>query len=765
MMQHSPRIIALLAALCTTAILSIGGALASNLVPQDKPAPRDVCPALCPYSSIQAAINASVEGDTIRVAGSVYPERIVVTKTVQILGGYSGPPSWQRDITAYPTIIDGQNDGTVVSLSNGSAALLEGFIIRNGNVNLDGGGILIHSASPTISATAILSNTAVSSGGGIAIDGGSPHLINDTISGNTAMGGGGILIANGAEVDLRSTTIGNNMAYMFGGGILVANSSSPTVQNTIIRGNRAPSGGGVQVFDSVGQIINSHIMENVAQSGSGGGLNIQNSSMSLGANSIVSNTATMNGGGILVETSSASIDNCLVRANQGGNGGGIYIVGSLGLITNNLIRDNIATLGSGGGIALERSAPTLDANSIIANTSATNGGGLDVVGRYCASDVCENPASPAMVNTVIARNVAGEKGGGIHVDSGAGVSLINNTIANNGGEGVFVDAYAQAAITNTMIMNNAYGIRALVPSAPGSDYNLVWSNTPGGNYEGLSAGSHDMSADPRVVSAASDDYHLRPDSPAIDSGSNAAAPGDDRDGNVRPLQGRCAGQQIADIGAYEFLLDPASCFTPTPTPTLPPGTPTRTLTPTPSSTQTASPSTTPTRTSTPGTTGTATRTATTVTSPTRTVTPTATATPRQTVAPYHLAMPVILANLLPDCAAYEPNDSQQAAWGPLTLGVTYRAYLCFYDPVDWYTVDLPRAGALSIELAVPTLMDLNLYLHSSNGALIAESVNFGEGVSERIIMPVQVPGRYYIRVAPYSRRDPNQPYTLTANLF
>ena len=124
-----------------------------------------------------------------------------------------------------------------------------------------------------------------------------------------------------------------------------------------------------------------------------------------------------------------------------------------------------------------------------------------------------------------------------------------------------------------------------------------------------------------------------------------------------------------------------------------------------------------------------------------------------------------MSNLLPDCAAYEPNDNMNAAWGPLFMSMQYRAYLCFYDSVDWYYFDVPRAGAVAVDLIVPDQADYNVSLHAADGAIIGESSNIGEGMAEHIIAVVQSAGRYYVRVSPFTRRDPNQPYFLNVNFF
>lgn len=769
---------------------------------------RDVCPGLCTYGSIQAAINDSADGDIIRVAGApgaAYAERLALAKSVQILGGFSGPPAWQRDIAAYPTVIDGQDGGPAVTIIAGSA-LLEGLTLRHGWAENDGGGLLITNASPTISATTIISNSAGSSGGGVAVFGGAPMIINSLIVSNRAMGGGGVLLADGTTATLRGSTIADNTANVTGGGVLIAGGANPLLEDCTVRANHATSGGGVQVLDAAGLIVGCQIVQNTATIGYGGGVLLRAATTTLQDTAILTNTASLDGGAVRAESSAPIIDNCLVRANQAGSGGGLSMVDSLGLITNNTIASNQALgdesngSGSGGGIALDRAAPSLDANTLLGNSAAGHGGGVDIVGRYCPTEMCEDPASARIVNSVVAANTAGLRGGGVRVASGSAPDLVNNTFVGNSVEGVFIDAYAQVGVTNTIVMSNGAGIRALIPSAPSADYNLLWGNAQGA-YDGLAAGAHDVLADARFVAPLVHNYRLRGDSPAIDSALTSAAPGSDRDGNVRPLVGRCDGEQIADIGAYEFLLSPADCATPTATPTVvsspsatatatptatPTRTPTITVTAPPASTATATSSTTatPTRSETPtltasptatvtrSTTATATpsNTHTATTTASRTATPPNTATrtlsPTATAIVHRLSLPVIVSGFLPDCAMYEPNDSSETAWGPVQMNVTYRAYLCSYDPVDWYYFETRRAGALAVDLGVPALSaDLSLYLHAADGSLIAESSNTGEGVDERIVAVLQAGGRYYIRVEPVTRRDASQSYTLLVSFY
>jgi parallel beta-helix repeat protein len=69
--------------------------------------------------SIQKAINKAEEGSIVYVSSGVYPERIIINKTIRLIG---------EDPTT--TIIDGDNRGTVVVITADNVTI-SGFTIRN----------------------------------------------------------------------------------------------------------------------------------------------------------------------------------------------------------------------------------------------------------------------------------------------------------------------------------------------------------------------------------------------------------------------------------------------------------------------------------------------------------------------------------------------------------------------------------------------------------------------------------------------------------
>lgn len=212
------------------AILICGNTIADTL---------DVCPQGCLFTSVHAAINAAKSGDLIRVTHATYAETLVVNKNIILNGGYSGPPTWQRDVKKYPTILDAKGTGRVIYVPSGSSPVIDGFIVTGGK-SLRGGGIGITESSPTISHNLICNNQATVYGGGVYIIGRSAHPTFD------------------------SNQIVDNVAQDDGGGFFINDFSSPVLLNNIIAKNRAISdGAGIYIdFLSTPKIINNTIVSN-----------------------------------------------------------------------------------------------------------------------------------------------------------------------------------------------------------------------------------------------------------------------------------------------------------------------------------------------------------------------------------------------------------------------------------------------------------------------------------------------------------------------
>ena len=116
---------------------------------------------------------------------------------------------------------------------------------------------------------------------------------------------------------------------------------------------------------------------------------------------------------------------------------------------------------------------------------------------------------------------------------------------------------------------------------------------------------------------------------------------------------------------------------------------------------------------------------------------------------------------------YEPNDSCDQAYGPLTSGQTYQSWISCCDQAtsknDYFYIDINTTNAINIYLTdIPAGTDYDLYLYKDPcggpGNPVAKSDRYGSS-SERISYNPFATGRYYIRVCGF-RGSSSSPYSL-----
>jgi len=251
------------------------------------------------YPTIQQAIDAAADTDTVLVAEGTYFENIDFNgMNITVASLFL---TTQDTTYISQTIIDGNQNDCVVRFVSGETmdAVLTGFTITNGT-NDEGGGILISNSSPTLVGNVIAGNSSELRGGGVLITGdSSPVFLNNIICYNTSD------------------------SYMAGLAFFSCSATSHgTVENCQIYGNTTiVSAAGLAVYAANADVINCIISDNHAGS-IGGGVNV-------------------------LSNADANIINCTISGNTAENGGGIAFAGSDIIIINTIVEGNSATQGNG----------------------------------------------------------------------------------------------------------------------------------------------------------------------------------------------------------------------------------------------------------------------------------------------------------------------------------------------------------------------------------------------------------------------------------
>jgi PKD repeat protein len=509
-------------------------------------------------------VDAANSGDVIKVASGTYTgvharagvtQVVYVSKTVTIRGGYTTANWSTSDPEANPTTLDAQEQGRVLYITGDISPTVEGLRITGGYVKASGGGIYNKGANLTLINTIVTSNISNGInwpdglGGGMYIETGNVVLSEVQIISNSASyKGGGVLVWSGS-VMLSGGQISHNTAkgptgWDGGGGMFVLGSATlngvQVISNTAIA-----NGGGLYVYQSNVTVNGGQIIDNSAWGGGGVFIFWSGGGLTLSEGQIISNTADYGGGvyttagTVFTMTGASSIDhNSAIE-----NGGGVYVEDGLATLSGGQIRNNSAS--RGGGVYVSQGRLTLSRGHIVSNTASQDGGGIFV---------WQSTANAALTNSVVADNRAAGLGSGLYIESGS-FRLLHTTIARNlGGDGSGVHAAGSATMvmTNTILVSHSVGITVSAGNTVALEATLwgtgTWANlTDWGGAGAIFTGTINLWDYPAFVDPHSGDYHIGPNSAAIDEGIKAGVTSD-IDGEPRPM-----GHDY-DIGADELRI-------------------------------------------------------------------------------------------------------------------------------------------------------------------------------------------------------------------
>jgi len=201
------------------------------------------------HETIQAAIRAADNGDTVLVEEGVYNESIDFLGRNIVVASRFLTTGDEEFITE--TIIDPEGEGRCVVFEHNETedAQLIGFTLQNGASGY-GAGIRCEGAAPRLLYLIISDNNAERNGGGIyCTSGAEPEISYSIISGNTVgdggeRGWGAGICCNRSNPVIFYSVIVDNSALRYGGAIYCTNESSPVMDHLTIYGNTAETGRG-----------------------------------------------------------------------------------------------------------------------------------------------------------------------------------------------------------------------------------------------------------------------------------------------------------------------------------------------------------------------------------------------------------------------------------------------------------------------------------------------------------------------------------------
>ena len=486
-----------------------------------------------------------------------------------------------------------------------SAATLSRNVVSSNTAEYKGGGVyLLQSDDATLSGNIVMANSAGENGGGIFLGYSAATLRDNTVVSNTATAVGGGLCVAVSNATLSSNVISSNTADKGGG--LYLNQSNATLEDNTVTANTATEGGGLYLADSDAAILQgSTIISNTA-TGDGGGIYLGNSDATLSGNTVRTNAANERGGGLYLASSNATLSENNVVANTANEGGGLYLGESAARITSNIVATNTTKISGGGGLFLHASNAVLESNAIFANDANGRGGGLYLyhshvtlnentiranVTHWDGGGLSLFESAPTLNNNLIVENKAGNTGSGLYVEHSF-PHLVHTTIARNGstglvlseaegltagtgdkGIGVCVTSNSTVTLTNTILVSHTVGITVTAGSTATLEATLwgadTWANSTDWGGEGtILTGTRNIWGDPDFVDPNAGDYHIGPDSVAIDAGVDAGITVD-IDGIPRPTDlipdigadERPAPHLQAHISAWPFILSPGQTVT------------------------------------------------------------------------------------------------------------------------------------------------------------------------------------------------------------
>ena len=510
-----------------------------------------------PFKTINQAIDIALNGDTVYVKNGEYNENIRFSgKRLSI---YSNSPQIED------VIIQGDGNGSVVTIEEGDDIVFSGFTISGGDAEF-GGGLSVVNSSPEIDIrNLIIMDNYADFGGGIYLENFVGTLEDVLIDNNVAEQKGAGIYVHNSSPKMNRLEIHNNKEKTWtyalsGGGICLDNSSPQSFENINFHNNQASVNGGAisLIGDSYLTTTGTLTFEQNTALGNGGALSVKDSEFhSSGISKLIfhDNNSVQKGGALFIDAGSVEIDNVEFNANNAESGGAIGIIDNgVAQINSGWLKDNSANY-QGGALYINGDNTSLNLNSFeIWDNNADQAGIL-----------YSNKGTILFQNTMVAQNHSTNYPGGV-LAKNTDISLVNVTMTDNVvnetgiGGNLNLERDSRLKVINSILWENTGREVYLRDDGPVkyayTAYSVIRDGEIGvirSDWDTLVYHESNFEEDPLFISPDDGYFYVSKQSPCVDAGTDSIVVWGELYSipESELIDGNGDGIPAIDIGAYE----------------------------------------------------------------------------------------------------------------------------------------------------------------------------------------------------------------------